>query len=352
MRPILLKPQFPTEENVILETMRQCMFQMIDNGALERRASVRKKDTIDVSGWARETLGNDYTSMPPMSLKENELIALHDNWCLGIPPFLEGVLLLNKDRYLVFEVTDIDMENKSYKVTLIDYASDHGIWILNVVVVATITVDMSTQFNYDEVTNYDYIKGMFVDHVLQPKIYLDNKLYDNVVNRLLPFLKECIEDDNKENTPMARSALNHFYTSIVKVNMELMNGPKPKAIKAKGTKSKVKTVTDKVPEKNPKPQIVRTLSSGVTIKSARVPKAPTVDIVRHYKVASWNVRGHMRHYKTGKVVYIPPRVAKRKEFENTDAAKRQTIIVSGSKTSKLFGKEIKHEQSTNQETIS
>ena len=343
MRPILIKSHVPDKENIILETMRQCMLMLTDNGALERRSSVRKKDTIDVSGWARETLGNDYTSMPAMVLSTEEIIAINDNWCLAIPPFLEGALLLNRDRYLVFNVSNIDMENKSYDVQLVDYACDHGIWILNGAVLATISpVSDDPTFHFNEVSNYDFIKGMFVDHVLEPKLYLDNELYNNTVKYLLPFLKECIDDDNKSNTPLSKSDLNHFFAAIVKINLELANGPKPKAVRAKGTKAKVKTITDKTPEKEPKPQIVRTLSNGVTIKSVKVPKAPTVDIVRHYKVASWNVRGHMRHYKTGKVVYIPPRVAKRKEFENTDAAKRQTIIVSGSKASKLFGNENKN----------
>ena len=137
---------------------------------------------------------------------------------------------------------------------------------------------------------------------------------------------------------MAVSTLNHFFTVISRVNIELMSGPRPKAVR-NGNKLKVKTVTDKIPEKNPKPQIVRTLSSGVQIKSASVPKAPTVDIIRHYKVASWNVRGHMRHYKNGKTIYIAPTVAKRKEFENTDASKRQTIIVSGNKIKREVNKE-------------
>lgn len=318
------------QSNVISETMRQCMLLMIDNGALERRASVRKKDTIDISMWARESLGDDYTSMPAMRLTNEERKQLEEYWCLGIPPFLDGAVLINRDRYLVYYVTNIDMDEKEYEVTIIDYACDQGVWVMNVSVVATVMLgNKEIKFEFNEASCYDFIKGMFIDHTLEPKLYLDKHLYNNVVNELLPFLKSCI--DENAGDPIGKSVLNHFLSSIVKVNLELMHGPKPKAVRSKGSKRKVKTVAEKNPEKNPKPQIVRTLSSGVTIKSAKVPKAPTTEIVRHYKVASWNVRGHMRHYKDGKVVYIQPRVAKRKEFENTNVAKRQTIIVSGRK---------------------
>ena len=46
-----------------------------------------------------------------------------------------------------------------------------------------------------------------------------------------------------------------------------------------------------------------------------------------YTMPSWDVRGHYRHYKSGKVVYIPPHTNKRKNLEQTNDTIKRTIIV-------------------------
>jgi hypothetical protein len=330
---------FDYNNNIIGETMKQCMFVLMDNGVIQRRSEIKKQDTIDVSSWAKENLGDDTSSMPQMVIIEDFKKVLADYWYLGIPPILDGVIKINRDRYLSFEVKDINIDEKKYDIEIADYACDKGVWMFNGFVQATIAYENNdVRFYYSDFSLYDLLKGTFVDYTLEPHLTLSNEMYNKLNDFVLPFVAKCKKEDEEKGNSMGQSILSHFFCVITKVNSELMHGPKPKAIR-NNSKSNVKTVVDKVPEKNPRPQIIRTLSSGITIKSVKVPKAPTIEIIRHYKVASWNVRGHMRRYKNGKVIYIAPTVAKRKEFKNTDAPKRQTIIVSGLKGTKLTRKE-------------
>ncbi|MCM1531949.1 MAG: hypothetical protein NC114_06715 [Ruminococcus flavefaciens] len=50
---------------------------------------------------------------------------------------------------------------------------------------------------------------------------------------------------------------------------------------------------------------------GVTFRSATVPHAPSETTIYKYKVATWGVRGHVRHCASGKVVYIHPHTRRR-----------------------------------------
>ena len=48
-----------------------------------------------------------------------------------------------------------------------------------------------------------------------------------------------------------------------------------------------------------------------------------------YSTPQWDVRGHYRHYKSGKVVYIEPHQNKRKNLNATDETTKRTIILKG-----------------------
>ena len=48
-----------------------------------------------------------------------------------------------------------------------------------------------------------------------------------------------------------------------------------------------------------------------------------------YSTPQWDVRGHYRHYKSGKVVYIAPHQNKRKNLNATDETTKRTIILKG-----------------------
>lgn len=309
--------------NIAVETVRQCMYSLIDCKILMPRSHVKKLDTIDVTRFAEGNDDGDSACLPMIGRTKGEHDMLQQYWTITIPPLIDGVIRANKGRYLVYQVTDINLEEKSYKVAIVDYGADMNVWQVNSIVDATVHVDDDVYFETQGMDLHDFLNSMFVNH---PKDFvppsIDKQTLKNLKEITLPLLRVSKEKDQ------FKDMMDHFLSFVIKVNYELMNGERPKAVRG-NRKVNVKTITDKVPDKAPKPQIVRTMKSGVIIKSVHVPKAPTIDVVRHYKVASWSVRGHVRHLKSGKTIYIAPGVHHRKEFEKTDAPKRQTIIVSG-----------------------
>ena len=76
---------------------------------------------------------------------------------------------------------------------------------------------------------------------------------------------------------------------------------KPKTQRKKNTKlisHEINTECVDIPRK-----LVRTIGK-ITVKSEKIPKQSTERTVIKYKVASWKRRGFIRHYKSGKTVYI------------------------------------------------
>ena len=58
-----------------------------------------------------------------------------------------------------------------------------------------------------------------------------------------------------------------------------------------------------------------TYIGNVQIRSSQKPRKPCTSITYH--VDSWTKRGHIRHYKSGKTVYIPEKVCHRRKAETT-----------------------------------
>lgn len=50
------------------------------------------------------------------------------------------------------------------------------------------------------------------------------------------------------------------------------------------------------------------------------------DRLIHYQTPTWQVRGHVRHYKNGKTVYVKPSVHHRKKLDDNTDIKNKTII--------------------------
>ena len=66
-------------------------------------------------------------------------------------------------------------------------------------------------------------------------------------------------------------------------------------------------------------RIVRKLGSSVLLKSVKAPSANTKERGVTYKLSSWSRRGHVRHYKTGKVIWIREQEVHRKAFQGSES---------------------------------
>ena len=122
------------------------------------------------------------------------------------------------------------------------------------------------------------------------------------------------------------SLLAHFAGLMVKTNVQLLS-EKPKAVRGSG--NKIKTEAGEI-DKNPKPRIVRSMSNGLIISSVKIPKPMSPDTIRKYHIEAWRSRGHIRHYKSGKTVYVRESIHHRKCLANDEKSIiPQTIIKVG-----------------------
>lgn len=69
------------------------------------------------------------------------------------------------------------------------------------------------------------------------------------------------------------------------------------------------------------PKNIIVLGKDITVYTSKTPKSFT----RNYncKTNTWNVAGHYRHYKSGKVVFIKPSIRKRKDIKNKEIKSKE-----------------------------
>ena len=65
--------------------------------------------------------------------------------------------------------------------------------------------------------------------------------------------------------------------------------------------------------------ILRRLGSSVIVRSVKAPRLSSKERGVVYKLSSWSRRGHLRHYQSGKVVWIREQQVHRKAFGDNES---------------------------------
>lgn len=306
-----------------MEKMKVYSDWAIRNDYFCSRKEVKSMNMIDFTKTNDPTMvldfGEQASCLPAINFTEEEKEIVRNNWYLIIPPFKEGAIRANRNRYISYEIEEIDEKEHMCIVVLNDYIYESGIWMFENMLVGKYQINANDPdgaiFNYstDGYKFADLIKNNLDDGVKD--LSEDDVLYFKQV--AIPILK------SKELEGDLDTILVHFVGFIMKSNIQLEKG-KPKAQRSKGTK--IKTVAGDV-EKNPKPKIIRTLPNGLIIKSVKVPRPASPDTIRTYHIEAWRTRGHVRHYKTGKTVYVRESVHHRKCLQGKGETNiPQTII--------------------------
>ena len=327
------KPKSPRE--LVIENMKTLSFYLVENKAFVSRKGLKMFDTIDYSKSAKDS-NCDKSDMPRIKISDEEYEELVNNWYLMIPPFEMGVLRINKNRYLWFEITDINPDSKTYSVSIVDYALHSGIWLVTDSMRVT-NLMTGDKFKYSikgYVGFYDILTHYLDDGKLQG---MSDREMDFLKEVTLPFIKERFGTGEGLDAEIENICA-HFSLAIVKTNLDILHS-RPKIKKSETEEdlgvgsstsgAKVKSVAGDVPDKQP-PHIIRTFKSGISIVSRKPPKFAAKEIIRKYTKPSWKTIGHTRHYKSGKVVYICPSIHHRKCLkggagEGSDAPR--TVIV-------------------------
>ena len=288
---------------------------LLNCGHMYSRSQLMKSDIIDYYLCLKDTDKNEDSDRPllPSLMFDHNLINTPGCWFYFIPPFEHGVLRLNKMNFVVWDMKEINLDEKSYEVDLREYMLDRGIWILNHVAFLSVK---------DDCIHMGY-NGMCLPDIMQANYDLVkddlSKQYDDI-DALQKMVVEYYHHFDLPND--TKDFCTHFLHAISNVNYILSQKP-AKAVRT-GSGNKVKVKKGEIGEI--KPKITRALMNGIMITSSKAPKCPTGEIIRHYSVAEWKTRGHLRHYKNGKIVYIAPTIHHRKCLEGVKTETPQQVI--------------------------
>ena len=240
-----------------------------------------------------------------------------------IPPFPSGLFNLSdqQDMFyktlwqqkgrIAFEITIAAKTDTPKKETIYRYLTRFQ---LTITIPTTLksSVFTMTKIKHEQSTSQLYA-GLDLDDI-----------HWNLMDRTI-FLDICENIDTYETKTYASL----FLTNVLVVNAMLyQNTPKRQ-------KSKKESQTNLIKAYLPASETSSTTVTNIVIQSKEdihdtpvIQHKMTSDEPRivHYQTPSWNVRGHIRRYKSGKTVYIKPTVRKRKHMGESDGHPKSAYL--------------------------
>lgn len=250
-----------------------------------------------------------------------------------VPCFKTGVLVNpegQSNQYTQWDVGRIDLDKKIYEVTLHAYtkAKDaDGVWSPSIRVHTVIDFH-----DFESVTqSYMHNDCMGLADVVTAVPYgklnwspFDVEIWKNTMVTLAKTQADTWPERHGGHE-FHEDVVYEFCQAMTYVNVLLsQNKAKIKPSSKPADDGERKTQARFDPEKQAERK-VRTIGP-VSIKSRSVPHTPTKKSVIRYTMESWNRRGHMRHYKSGKVVYIKPTTPHRHALKDTESKPAPTTL--------------------------
>lgn len=327
----VMRNQYDAEVNAIIQQhtkLHDSFIQKLTSlGMNHDIKDVQNMDTIDLSFLSKGSAPNDIVDLnhPEIVTALHWFEQLHapENWFASLPCFKEGAIRMNKARWLLFNVQELQCDNGlTYKMHLIDYDSSAEVGGLDGVSF-DVTLRHNNTFAHD-ITNVQDFSTKYSSitpaqlgwNKEQVKLWEEVTL-QNAVDQKALFQRNNI---NPANTILA------LFSALVITSNYYLSNQKPTIEKEP---KQTKSATKSRPKKPYCPPDKRIRHIGtMRFISKQIPKTPTEKTVRHWHVEQWTVRGHVRHYKSGKTVYIQPTVKHRKQLQHhNDQKPIQNILV-------------------------
>lgn len=316
--------------------MRSYMQKLIDNECMYKLSQVKKLDILDITGFTNPPdNGYGIPNFPPATEDEKEAINKL-GWYAFIPCFEIGAIKLNKFRYIVFCVEEINPERQLVRVRVADYFKADDLWQIGVMTVVKAKLldvkDPETGTNHYVNAFHTEDAGFEDMYTLYDREDLgwsenDWQFWMDTVVKNAILVKE--EMQKLRGTNQCDQLARIFTLLICRCNSMLELNKPSRPVKPKTVPGAARKVTY---EKGAAPERKTRMVGSLRVQSENIPRKPCLETVITYKVAKWTVRGHTRHYKSGKTVYINPTVRKRKALEGTDEMTATTIRFKKKKT--------------------
>lgn len=310
------------------ELVREYCRALVDHGIALKRSQIKDMNMID----ARPLLNlceNDTTTLYSSNFtheldKDLEFLK-HSSFFSMIPCFSEGVIWCNIDRYIYYKVTDVNPQEKSCSIYLRDYTAYPHCWTYGVggtfIMSQAAGAEYQTDLQYEFTDNVENMDKVYRRLSQEDLGWSDAQyqIWERLVIKLAERTNEEIRQIADSDQFIELSQI--FLLLIAKINRRLSEQKPSRPVGETRKKENVKIViTDSIPKKH-----VR-MVGNVSFKSEKPPKLPTYETIIHYSTPSWVTRGYVRTYKSGKQVYIPETIHKRKCMENIGENETATVI--------------------------
>lgn len=308
--------------------MTQYAGKLIKTGAYGKpKNEVLDNNVIDLSQWEFMDVNNPGKEiLDTIKSWHDEFLALDDTekFLFFCPCFKEGVLRIDVDRYVYWNVVKTDLKTNVITLFLQDYNDSHELWEPGVSGQVTFKAaegsSAEVQAIFPTCRLYEDIYAM-----ISPKSMgwneFETKLWKvGCIEHGQAFTERLAAMDKYPVTELGAM----FMHNISLVNMAL-NKQKAKVRHDYGKNDGVRHET-RLPADNEAKKKIRAVS-GIVIKSDKPPRRPTRQSVVRYGIESWTCRGHIRRLKSGRLVPVRPSIHHRKALAGSRQDPINTTLI-------------------------
>lgn len=250
----------------------------------------------------------------------SDILSAHEDlmnkFYMCIAPFKVGFIKNNNDNYFEYAIDEIDFENHVIKYNVNSYnfveVGMSKIWSCGLC--SSLSYRIREDGNLQHSATHSNIQLLTIDPI---KEFGWGEEYKKHWESRINYVKTRVNLARYQN-----KLCNEFIEAIVNINDVLLK--KNATVRNnKKVKNKIETkVTDK-------PARVERTIGVIRVLSESKPKKPfTQSKIREYKVLKWKCRGHVRHYKSGKTIYVQESVHTRHvNVESIPDSPKHTIVI-------------------------
>lgn len=311
---------------------------LIEKGYGLARTELLKKDLIDARGLFDLTHIEPWQAPNPNGGLDDKLWLIQNYWYACVPCFPEGVIQVNRKRYIYWKLTDISIEENRMLLYLKDYVfyDDTG-WQIGVSgsvawtfgdpeseIMSAIKEERQMKMQYARIPDDEWsFERLYTALDLNSDLHWSPRQQQLWKESVLKFARLTAQKfwDAKQKT--ALDDLAELFTGyMLRVNYVLDRDKQEKSVRAGNAEERKaedrKRQAQKAAGQKPVPERrIRTIGA-IQITSIQKPCASTAKSPANYTKASWKSRGHIRTYKNGKRVYVKESVHHRKALRNKD----------------------------------
>lgn len=314
---------------------------LIENGHVCSAAEIERMDHIDATAIYQkiQTAGaekcNAYSDEEKAEIMSDPKKLLFEI----IPCFSSGILTTHKNHMVHFHVTDINLDENSVTIYLHEYLNDafnkkniiSGDTCLccysikpdetGELAVQIETTDETSSSEWYHMLSYAQL-GWSKPQIkiweqiwLQPTLIVDQKM-------------------TKSNISIKERLCHPFGAYILILNSYLAKyrvkkkpGPTQNLEPTFDNPDPAYTSVNPISSDKPMSDRIIHMVNDFVILSKQKPRKPSMKTVRQYTAATWTRRGHVRHYKSGKVCYIEPVVCKRQSLNPNSEQKPTPVTI-------------------------